>query len=88
MKDRGRDGRIKLKINVKEIGQKGIDLIHLDQARVQWHCFEHSDKASGSIQRTDFLCIRCPHAMKPQNSAPSLCVYLPTYEQYYVPYQF
>lgn len=43
LEDRGREGRIKLKMNVKEIGQKGMDLIHLDQARVLWHCCKHSD---------------------------------------------
>ena len=35
MEDPGTDGRIKLKMNVKELGQKGLELIHLDQARVQ-----------------------------------------------------
>jgi hypothetical protein len=57
LEDLGREGRIKLKMNVKEIGQKGVDLIHLDQARVLWHYCEHSDKASGSIQRREILCI-------------------------------
>jgi hypothetical protein len=74
-------------MNVKEIGEKGVDLIHLNQATVQWHCFEHSDKASGTAKCREILCICCPHAMKPQNSAPSPCLYLPTYEQYYVPHQ-
>ena len=55
----GRDGRIKLKINVKEIGEKGVDLIQLpigpDGLFVSQRTGSHSAGISCTIH--ELLCL-------------------------------